>query len=208
MEPIAAPDELPRNELYANWLTWVSSNLGDDSRLTVVAANAAADAAAQGKGFNAAAEAARNAWVEAAPPDRQLWRPGFWALLFTNLYFWILVALVISIPFVFVTIVLVPFALIVVGWKAYTFWRLSNRGIVEPGSLVRQTVPKRWTINAGRGGSSGITATYQFNYHGGAHETSHDYYLQDSVRQDVLVLFDPERPWINMVMPEVLNPGA
>jgi hypothetical protein len=206
---MAAPEGLTRDQLYANWLTWVTNNLGDDSQMTVIAANAAADAAVKGEGFNAAAEAARKAWVEAAPPDRQLWRPGFWSLLFTNLYFWLLVALVVSIPFVFVTIILVPFALIVVGWKAYLFWRLSNRGIVEPGSLVGQTAPKLWTIQAGRGGSArGYTATYQFNYHGLAHMTSHAYALQDSVRQDVLVLFDPKHPWLNMVMPEVLNPGA
>ena len=83
--------------------------------MAATAANASADAAVRGDGFNAAVDAARNAWIEAAPPDKALWRPSFRAVLLTNLYFWILIALVISVPFVFVTAFLVPLFIVLVG---------------------------------------------------------------------------------------------
>jgi hypothetical protein len=51
-----------RDELYRNWLDWVTTNLGRDHQLAGVAATAAADAAALGKGFNVAAKAATAAW--------------------------------------------------------------------------------------------------------------------------------------------------
>ena len=59
-----------RDELYGNWLEWVTTNLGRDRTLAGVAANAAADAATHGRGFNAAAEAARTAWMEAASSEK------------------------------------------------------------------------------------------------------------------------------------------
>jgi hypothetical protein len=53
---------LAREELYQNWCEWVIANLGRDPALVVAAANAAVDTASEGKGFEAAAEAARVAW--------------------------------------------------------------------------------------------------------------------------------------------------
>jgi hypothetical protein len=57
-----------RQELYRSWLSWVTANLGGDSRLTGIAASAATEAALLGQGFNSAAEAARLAWANAAKP--------------------------------------------------------------------------------------------------------------------------------------------
>ena len=62
---VSAP-EASRDELYAKWLTWVEGSLGHNERLASIAAAAAADAVAQGSGFNAAVDAARSAWGEAA----------------------------------------------------------------------------------------------------------------------------------------------
>jgi len=50
-------------------------------------------------------------------------------------------------------------------------------------------------------------AKYKFDFHG-QYSTSHIYELEDSVRQDVLILFDPNNPKLAVVMPELLNPGA
>jgi hypothetical protein len=204
-EPATSPEGISRDVLYKNWLVWVTANLGDDSGLGAIAANAAADTAVKGLGFDAAAEAARSAWVEAAPPDKQLWRPGFWRLLLTNLYFWILVGSVVTAPFLYITAILALVMLPVVGWQAYKFWRLSKRGTVVPGSLVDVKDPPRFS--GGRGSSRTYTATYQFDFHG-QHFTSQDYFSKESIRQNVLVLFDPKRPGLAMVMPELLNPGA
>jgi hypothetical protein len=55
-----------QEDLYRNWLEWVTTNLGRDHRLASVAATAAADAAGLGKGFNVAVGAAKAAWNEAA----------------------------------------------------------------------------------------------------------------------------------------------
>ena len=57
-----------RQELYRNWLSWVTANLGGDSRLVGIAAAAATEASLLGQGFNRAAEAARLAWADAAKP--------------------------------------------------------------------------------------------------------------------------------------------
>jgi hypothetical protein len=200
--PPLPPDGLSREELYKNWLVWVTSNLGDDAEMLPIAANAAADAAVKGDGFNASAEAARSAWVAAAPPDRQLWRPGFWSLLLTNLYFLGLVLSLILAPVIYITILVAPILLAIVIWKAYTFWRLSKRGVVVPGSLVDVKESSR----TGRGGRTYL-ATYQFDFHG-PHTTSQEHITEGSIRQDVLVLFDPRHLWLAMVMPELLNPGA
>ena len=60
MADLEAPGRDP--VLYQKWHDWVTVNLGRDVNLAAAAANAAADAAADGRGFNAAAEAARRAW--------------------------------------------------------------------------------------------------------------------------------------------------
>jgi hypothetical protein len=58
--------EASQEELYAGWLVWVKANLGRDSRLAAIAANAANDALGQGSDFAGASEAARSAWIGAA----------------------------------------------------------------------------------------------------------------------------------------------
>jgi len=59
-----------REELYRNWLDWVTTNLGRDQHLAGVAATAATDAAELGNGFNVAVKAATAAWSEAAKATR------------------------------------------------------------------------------------------------------------------------------------------
>jgi hypothetical protein len=197
------PPTRPGDDLYSNWLVWVRANLGDDPKYGPVAATAATDVAAEGKGFNAAALAATYAWIEAAQDEKPLWRPGFWSLLITETYFWVLVGLLVSIPLYWVApglsvlAVLIPFALIGVGWKAYVFFRLSRRGIVVPGSLINVKVMD----------SDGALhrSTYQFNFHG-RHFTSR--LSRETTPDVVLVLFDPAHPNVAMVMPELLNPAA
>lgn len=199
-QPAVSPEGLSRDELYKNWLAWVTAHMGSDAELAPIAANAAADAAVKGEGFNGAAEAARMAWVDAAPAGKALWRPRFWTLLLTNLYFWALLVFVLATPFVRITAIVVAVLLPLVGWQAYRMWRLSKEGIVVPGSLV--DVQTHWV-----GRRRSYTATYQFEFHG-PNFTSHMYTQEDSVRQNVFVLFDPIDTRIAMVMPELLNPGA
>jgi hypothetical protein len=71
-----------RKELYRNWLGWVTTNLGRDTRLAEFAATAATDAAELDEGFNNSAEAARIAWAEAAKRysnDHRWWWDGqYW----------------------------------------------------------------------------------------------------------------------------------
>lgn len=197
------PESLSREELYRNWLAWVSANLRDDPKYAALAANAAADAAVKGEGYNAAAAAAMNAWIEAARAHDPLWRPGFWSLLLTDWYFWGLLVLLITIPLyravpnLAVFGLLIPVALIAVGWKVYLFFRLSKRGIVVPGSMVKLTVKD----------SDGdvYRATYEFNFHG-QHFISR--VSRDTTPDVVLVLFDPDHPRFAMVMPELLNPAS
>jgi hypothetical protein len=197
------PEALSREELYRNWLAWVTTNLRDDPKYAAIAANAAADAAVKGDGFNAAVAAATNAWIEAAQGDKPLWRPGFRSLLFTDLYFWALLVLLVTIPLYWVVpelslfAVLIPLALIGVGWKVYVFLRLSRRGIVVPGSMFNVTVKD----------SDGAVyrTTYEFNYEG-QHFISR--LSRESTPEIVLILFDPKHPKFAMVMPELLNPGG
>ncbi len=194
---------LPGDEFYSNWLMWVTANLGDDPEYGLVAATAATAVAVEGKGFNAAALAATYAWIEAAQDDRPLWRPGFWSLLITESYFWVLAGLLVTMPLYWVApdlsvlAVLIPIALIGVCWKAYVFFRLSTRGIVVPGSLTNVKV----TDSDGELYGS----TYQFNFQG-KHFTSR--LSRETTPDLVLVLFDPMHPKLAMVMPELLNPGA
>jgi hypothetical protein len=68
-----------REELHRNWVGWVTTNLGRDTRLAEIAATAATDAAELGQGFNNAAEAARIAWADAAKrysKDHRWWWDG------------------------------------------------------------------------------------------------------------------------------------
>lgn len=82
MRLVSSP-EATRDELYAKWLAWVERSLGHNERLAAMAASAAADAVAQGSGFNAAVDAARSAWGEAAggrAPATVTSRPPFFVL--------------------------------------------------------------------------------------------------------------------------------
>ena len=123
---------MSRDQLYENWLAWVPTNMGSDPQMVAIAAHAAADAAVRDEGFNGAAEAARKAWVDSAPGDKALWRPPFWKLLITNMWFWVILALIIATPFVYVTAIGALILLPVVGWQIYKVWRLSKRGVVVP----------------------------------------------------------------------------
>jgi hypothetical protein len=60
------PPVSDRDDLYQNWMGWVIDHLGRDAKLAEIAASAATDSARAGRGFNHAAEAAREAWTEAA----------------------------------------------------------------------------------------------------------------------------------------------
>jgi hypothetical protein len=191
-----------REELYRNWLGWVATNLRDDPKYSPIAANAAVDAVVNGDGFNGAAAAATNAWIEAAKDDRPLWRPGFWSLLVTDRYFWALLVLILTIPLHRVApalslfALLIPPGLVAVCWKGYVFWRLSRRGLVVPGTLINVTVKD----------SDGelYRSTYEFNFHG-QHFISR--LSRMSTPEVVLILFDPNHPKLAMVIPELLGPG-
>ena len=68
-----------REDLYRNWVGWVTTKLGRDARLAEIAATAATDAAELGRGFDNAAEAARIAWADAAKrysKDHRWWWDG------------------------------------------------------------------------------------------------------------------------------------
>jgi len=70
-----------REELYRNWLDWVTANLGRDSELAVIAATAATDAAERGRGFNGAIESAKTAWNEAARLEVEREQSTEWATI-------------------------------------------------------------------------------------------------------------------------------
>jgi hypothetical protein len=65
MRPVSR-SEASRKQLYSSWLVWAKANLGRDSRLAAIAANAATEALEQGSEFSGASEAARSAWIGAA----------------------------------------------------------------------------------------------------------------------------------------------
>jgi hypothetical protein len=66
---VAESEGSRREELYRHWYAWVTTNLGHDGKLATIAADAATNAAIHGGGFNAAAQTARDAWVEARNAD-------------------------------------------------------------------------------------------------------------------------------------------
>jgi hypothetical protein len=203
IEVMTQADVLTRDELYWNWLAWVTTNLRDDPKYAAIAANAAADAVLRGDGINAAAAAATNAWIEAAQGDKPFWRLTFWGLLLTDFPFWALVVMLITLPLyrvapvVTLFVFLIPLALAAVGWRSYLFFRLSRRGIVAPGSLFKVTVKD----------SDGdvYRATYEFKFHG---QRCISRLSRTSPPEGVLILFDPKHPKFAMLMPDLLNPGA
>lgn len=197
------PNQLSREELYQNWLGWVTAHLRGDPKFAPIAASAAVDAVVSGDGFNTAAQTAMTAWIEAAADDKPLWRPGFWSLLFTQFYVWGLLILLITIPFyrilpqLSIFAILFPPSLIAVGWKVYACWRLSMRGIVVPGSLFNVTEKD----------SDGTVyrTTYEYDFHGQQFISRLTRELPTEV---VLILFDAEHPKFAMVLSEHLNRGG
>ena len=65
----AREDELPggSRQLYADWLSWVESNLGRNADRSSRSATAAVEVIRSGGGYNAAARAAEAAWTVSPP---------------------------------------------------------------------------------------------------------------------------------------------
>ncbi len=213
---MSAPEGEPRQDLYINWLAWATTNLGGNPKLVEAAANAAADAALRGDGFNAAMNAARTAWYATAQADESLWRPSFWSLVLTNPFVWALPVLLLVIAVsafspvssvALLALVLLPIALIIVIWQVGLDALLSLGGTVAPGSLVNviKNVP---SSPRGGVGIPDYTAVYEFAVKGRKCTASHTYYVQDSIRRDVIVLFFPNFPRLATVLPELLNPES
>jgi hypothetical protein len=211
-DPMPAPEGQSRETLYANWLAWATTNLGGNPKLAEAAANSAADTAFRGDGFNAAADAAKAAWYATAQADQSLWRPSFRSLVLTNPFIWAppVLLLVIAVSaftrvssVTLFSMVLLPIALIVAIWQVGRDVLLSLGGTVAHGSLVN--VIKSYPA---RGGVPSYTATYEFAFQGRQCTASHTYYIQDSIRQDVMVLFSPRFPNLATVLPELLNPES
>jgi hypothetical protein len=211
-----APGGESREELYANWVAWATTNLGGNPTLIEAAANAAADTAFRGDGLEAATNAARKAWFANAQADESSWRPGFWKLLLSNPFVWALPALLLVIVVsafqhpvsgvALVALMLLPIALIIVIWQVGSNALLSLGGTVAAGSLVN--VIKNFSSGPRGGGTTTYTAVYEFAFQGQKRTASHEYYVQDSIRQDVMVLFYPRFPGFCRVLPELLKPGS
>jgi hypothetical protein len=210
-----APGGQSREDLYTNWLAWATNNLAGNPKLVEAAANAAADTAFRGDGFDAAMNAAKAAWYAAAQDNESLWRPSFWSLVLSNPFVWSLPVLLLVIvvsafrpvtAVALVAVMLLPVAVIFVIWRVGLDALLSVGGTVAHGSLVNVTrntsgTPGRYTV-------PNYTATYQFAFQGRPCTASHSYLVQDSIRQDVMVLFLPRFPRFATVLPELLNPEA
>ena len=209
---MADPEGLSRQELYANWLAWATTNLGASPTQAAAAANAAADTAVHGDGFNAAAIAARAAFFKAGLVGGTQWRPGFWALFILNpSVLAVPVALLVLVMGIAVSagnkvvgplLITVPIAMGVVGWQVGYALLLSSRGEAAAGSLLKVR-----RVQSGRG-SGGWLATYQFEFQGRQSTASHLYWIEDSIRNDVVVLFYPRLLMFAKVLPEMLNPDS
>lgn len=207
-----APGGESREELYTNWVAWATTNLGGNTTLIEAAANAAADTAFRGEGLEAATNAARKAWFANAQADQSLWRPSLWHLILTNPWVWgFFVVLLVFVKSAFsppskaglFSVMLLPISLVIVIWQVGVDALLSTRGTVAAGSLINVT--KSYPP---RGGPPAYYADYGFAFHGRQCTASHTYLMEDSVRQDVMVLFYPRFPGFAKVLPELLNPGS
>ncbi len=211
-----APEGQSREDLYSNWLAWAASNLGGNPTLVQAAANAAADTAFRGDGFNTAMNSARAAWFAAAQADESLWRPSFSSLVLTNPFVWaipvLLLVLVLSArspvsSVALLALVLLPLVLIIVILQVGRAGLLSLAGTVAHGSLVNVIKD----VSSGIPGKVPIPeyiATYDFAFQGRQCTASHAYLVPDSIRQDVMVLFFPRFPSLAIVLPELLNPES
>jgi hypothetical protein len=207
-----APEGQSREDLYASWLIWGTTNLGGNPKLVEAAANAAADTAFRGDGFNSAVNAARAAWYAAAQTDQSLWRPSFWSLVLTSPFVWgvpLLLALIAVSAFsrvpnvALLGLMLLPVDLIIIVWLVGRDAVLSLGGAVAHGSLVNVT-----KMYPSRGGIPDYWAKYEFAYQGRPCTASHTYLVEGSIRQDVVVLFFPRFPRLAIILPEVLNPDS
>jgi hypothetical protein len=203
--PMTDSPTLSRDQLYQNWLSWSAANLGGNQAVIEAAANAAADTAAKGEGFNAAADAGKAAWYAAAQSDATAWRPDLTNLILTSAAFWVLIGLIVGAPLLaairgpwLLAVLLLPFALAAAIWQIGEDVLLSAHGAVAKGTLTNVI-----------SGTRGSTAFYGFTFEGRQYSASKSFYFDGSVRQDVLVLFWPAWPGaINKVLSELLNPGS
>jgi len=190
---------LSKEELQVNWRAWVIANLGQDPDRVTLAANAAVDAVLQGKTLAVASAAATNAWSQAGgrPPS---WRLTFWGLLVADPSYlgaaaFLIVAQVLwlspagALSILIDLLFLPPLAL-----RLVKVMRLSRRGIVAPGVLVRSA-----RVYLSRGNT--YTATYEFD-HGGRHFATR---IAADTPNDVLVFFDPGKPSTAIVVPLQLS---
>lgn len=176
-----------RPALEANWIDWVSANLGGPPDLAQQAAQAAADAVVSGEGLTAAMAAATNRWVESGHGNKPFWEMTFWGIwLGRRAWFFALFAAVAQVfwlvPLGWIGVLaLTPLPLGAAAWHFYVAYRLSKHGIVAPGVLVDVTVKD----------SDGdiYVGTYQWQFHG-----PHLITRMGSTPHDVLVLFDPAYP--------------
>jgi len=177
----------PSPTLDANWLAWVTANLGGPPGRAQQAADAARDAIVSGNGLNAAMAAATNRWVESGQGQKPFWEMTFWGVM-SRRPGWAFALVVVFaqvlwfIPLGWIAAVaLTPLPLAAAVWNVYVAYRLSNHGVVAPGVLVDVTVKD----------SEGdiYVGTYQWHFHG-PHLITH----VGSTPRDVLILFDPVYP--------------
>ena len=83
------------------------------------------------------------------------------------------------------------------GWELYVWFVLSTRGIVAPGALIAEE-----TIS---GKSTSYRETYGFQVAGQRFNRNHTYSNRGSVRNNVWLLFESQKPNRAQVIPAILN---
>jgi hypothetical protein len=173
--------------LQAEWLHWVTANLGGPPDRAQSAAEAAQEATVDGGGLNAAMAAATNRWVESGQGQKPFWEMTFWGIWFgRKAWIFALFAAVAQVFWLFplgwiAVVALTPLPLAATLWHFYVAYRLSNHGIVAPGALVDVAIKN----------SDGdvCVGTYRWLFDG-----PHLIRQMGSTPQDVLILFDPTYP--------------
>lgn len=173
--------------LEANWLDWVTVNLGGPPERAERAAQAARDAVTNGDGLNAAVAAAINRWIEFGQGQKPFWQMTLWGIwLVRRAWIYVLFAACAQVfwllPLGWIPVAaLTPLPLGAAVWHLYVAYRLANHGVVAPGVLVDVTVKDS------EGGA--YVGTYRWLFHG-----PHLITRVGSIPQDVLILFDPKHP--------------